>query len=95
MRNSFSDPPYQAKRGIKKGQRSVALTVLARLDKAADVAFAKEQSASVHELPREEVFSETVSEFLCEGVSRCLLLGYWTGAKRPISPIPTHKVARS
>jgi hypothetical protein len=45
MRNSFSDPPYQAKRGIKKGQRSVALTVLARLDKAADVAFAKEQSA--------------------------------------------------
>ncbi len=31
----------------------------------------------------EEVFSETASEFLCEGVSRCLLLRCATGAKVP------------
>jgi hypothetical protein len=42
-----------------------------------------------------EEFLETASEFLCEGVSRCLLEGYPTGAIGRISPVLTHKVARS
>jgi hypothetical protein len=42
----------------------------------------------------EEVFSETASEFLCEGVLRCLLLRCATGAKGHLAPVLTHKDAR-
>jgi hypothetical protein len=43
---------------------------------------------------REEVFSESASEFLCEGVSRCLLLRCATGAKGHLASVLTHKVAQ-
>ena len=42
---------------------------------------------------REEVFSETASEFLCVGVARCLLLRCATGAKGPLASVLAHKVA--
>jgi hypothetical protein len=42
----------------------------------------------------EDVFSETESEFLCEGVSMCLLLRCATGAKGRVAPVLLDKDAR-
>ncbi len=42
MRDSLLKGPVRYKKGDQKGQSGVALTVLARLDKAADVAFGEE-----------------------------------------------------
>jgi hypothetical protein len=44
---------------------------------------------------RYAAFSETASEFLCVRVSRCLLLGYATGAIGHFAPVLTYKDARS
>jgi hypothetical protein len=43
----------------------------------------------------EEVFSETASEFLCGGVSRCLLLRCTTGAKGHLAPVLLDKDSQS
>ncbi len=42
----------------------------------------------------EEVFSETASEFLCGGVSRCLLLRCAIGAKGRVAPVLLDNDAR-
>ena len=83
---SNSYPPYPTKGGIECTKSTVSKAKVGALNDRRSGAEVKHSPGRTLERPP--------SEFLCLGVSKCLLLGYSTGVMGPFATVLTHKDAQ-